>query len=308
MQSNFHITYSQPTFELPWKPIVLLADRASLAMVPRATAGLNSSPAMESQLINPPPSPTCVESHSTVTNTFPNNSFNDVMGQLMNQLGHEVDTMKFHQITSNPSLTSIDRCHNIQEILSQAHSYALTTRHSLNETVDLSSPWCLLNWAEPFIVNAATISLTPFRISVSLQANFILLTSLVSSLSSLFPMHSSTILPNLTPQFVIAQLTRWSHPTNLLCTLLFANGRRILPGSIQNGIRLSSGWEGKGHNFHRFGQNIWAGSRTLYQSWDIYMPIYIFINRTNFVPYRALYAVEFYVIFGRNFHWLFHFI
>src|SRR5882762_3700782 len=60
---------------------------------------------MESQLINPPPSPTCVESHST--NTFPNNSFNDVMGQLMNQLGHEVDTMKFHQITSNPSLTSI---------------------------------------------------------------------------------------------------------------------------------------------------------------------------------------------------------
>jgi hypothetical protein len=29
------------------------------------------------------------------------------MGQLMNQLGHEVDTMKFHQITSNPSLTSI---------------------------------------------------------------------------------------------------------------------------------------------------------------------------------------------------------
>jgi len=76
-------------------------------MVPRATAGLNSSPAMESQLINPPPSPTCVESHSTVTNTFPNNSFNDVMGQLMNQLGHEVDTMKFHQITSNFSLTSI---------------------------------------------------------------------------------------------------------------------------------------------------------------------------------------------------------
>ena len=76
-------------------------------MVPRATAGLNSSPAIESQLINPPPSPTCVKSHSTVTNTFPNNSFNDVMGQLMNQLEHEVDTMKFYQITSNPSLTSI---------------------------------------------------------------------------------------------------------------------------------------------------------------------------------------------------------
>ena len=84
MQSNFRITYSQPTFELPRKLIVSLADRASLAMVPRATAGLNSSPAMESQLINPPPSPTCGEPHSTVTSTFPNNSFNDVMGQLMN--------------------------------------------------------------------------------------------------------------------------------------------------------------------------------------------------------------------------------
>ena len=107
MQSNFRITYSQPTFELQQKPIALLPDRASLAMVPRATADLNSSPTMESQLINPPPSPTCVKSHSTVTSTFPNNSFNDVMGQLMNQLGHEVDIMKFHQITSNPSLTSI---------------------------------------------------------------------------------------------------------------------------------------------------------------------------------------------------------
>src|SRR5882762_5337606 len=107
MQSNFCITYSQPTFELPQKPIVPLADHASLAMVPRATADLNSSRAMESQLINPPPSPTCVESHSTITSTFPNNSFNDIMGQLMNQLVHEVDIMKFHQIMSNPLLTSI---------------------------------------------------------------------------------------------------------------------------------------------------------------------------------------------------------
>jgi len=32
------------------------------------------------------------------------------------------------------------------------------------------------------------------------------------------------------------------------------------------------------------------------------MPIHIFINRTNFIPYRALYAVEFYINFGRNFH------
>src|SRR5882762_6321439 len=38
------------------------------------------------------------------------------------------------------------------------------------------------------------------------------------------------------------------------------------------------------------------------------MPIHIFINQTNFVPYHALYTVEISVIFGRNFHWLFHFI
>ena len=76
-------------------------------MVPRATADLNSSPAKESQLIDPPPSPTCVKSHSTVTSTIPNNLFNDVLGQLMDQLGHEVDTTKFHQITSNPLLICI---------------------------------------------------------------------------------------------------------------------------------------------------------------------------------------------------------
>jgi len=34
----------------------------------------------------------------------------------------------------------------------------------------------------------------------------------------------------------------------------------------------------------------------LYIIMDIYMLIHIFINQTNFVPYRTLYAVEFYVI------------
>ena len=154
-----------------------------------------------------------------------------------------IKTLSEHLLLGSFSIKEllVNHCHNIWEILNQAHSYTLTTRRSLNYTVDLSSPYCSLNWAEPFIVNAATISLTPSHISVSLQANFILLTSLVSSLSSLFPMHSSMILPNLTPQFVIAQSTRWSHLMNLLCTLLFTNGRRILPGSIQNGIRSSSG-------------------------------------------------------------------
>src|SRR6202790_3097973 len=62
---------------------------------------LESSPNSAPQLPNPPPSPTCIESPSTAASSLPNNSFNDVMGQLMNQLGHEVDTMKFQQITSN---------------------------------------------------------------------------------------------------------------------------------------------------------------------------------------------------------------
>src|SRR5882762_4776100 len=78
---------------------------------------------------------------------------------------------------------SVDHCCNIQEILNQAYSYVLTTRHSLNDTVDLSSPCCLLNWAEPFIVNTAIISSALSHTSASSRANFILSTSLVSSLS-----------------------------------------------------------------------------------------------------------------------------
>src|ERR1700674_3287552 len=75
----------------------------------------------------------------------------------------------------------VDHRRNIQEILNQAYSYILTTRHSLNDTVDLSSPCCLLSWAEPFIVNAGIISSALSHTSVSSRANFILSTSLVSS-------------------------------------------------------------------------------------------------------------------------------
>src|ERR1700692_4326436 len=103
----FPNTQTQPLFPPPRSPIVSIADRTSLSMVPWAASMLELSPNSAPQLPNPPLSPTCVESPSTATSSLPNNLFNDVMGQLMNQLGHEVDTMKFHQITSNPSLTSI---------------------------------------------------------------------------------------------------------------------------------------------------------------------------------------------------------
>src|ERR1700692_3204477 len=76
-------------------------------MVPQAASTFESSPNSAPQLPNPPPSPTCVESPSTAASTLPNNSFDNVLHQLMNQLVHEVDMMKLYQIMSNPLLTSI---------------------------------------------------------------------------------------------------------------------------------------------------------------------------------------------------------
>jgi len=154
MQSNFRITYSQPTFELPRKPIVSLVDRASLTMVPRATAGLNSSPTVKSQLTNPPPSPTHIDSPDNAMSTPSNDSSGDFMNQLMDQLVHEVNLMSSYEVMTNSTLSPVGR--------------ALA-------------------------------------------------------------------------QSALIQLTRWSHPMNLLYTLPYAHGRRILPGSIQSGIRLISG-------------------------------------------------------------------
>jgi hypothetical protein len=109
MQSNFHITYSQPTFELPCKPIVSLADRTSLAIVPRATAGLNLSPTVESQLINPPPSPTRIDSPDNAMSTPSIDSSDDIMNQLMDQLIHKVDLMGSYKVITNPTLTPVSR-------------------------------------------------------------------------------------------------------------------------------------------------------------------------------------------------------
>src|ERR1700732_4894634 len=103
----FPNTQSQPLFLLPQYPIVSIADHTSLAMVPWAATTLESSLKSAPQSLKPPPSPTCVESPSTPASTLPNNSFDDIMSQLMNQLIHEVDMMKSYQITSNPLLTSI---------------------------------------------------------------------------------------------------------------------------------------------------------------------------------------------------------
>ena len=151
MQSNFHITYSQPTFELPQKPIVLLADHASLAMVPRATAGLNSSPAMESQLINPPPSPTRVDSPDNPMSTPSNDSSDDIMNQLMDQLVHKVNLMSSYEVITNPALTSVG-CGLTQSALTNncipvEGRYAdYTVQSPLHQEVDCASAaWVILH-------------------------------------------------------------------------------------------------------------------------------------------------------------------
>src|ERR1700674_2430264 len=105
----FPNTQTQPLFPLPRSPIVSIADRTSLAMVPRAASTFELSPNSAPHLPNPPPSLTCVESPSTAASSVPNNSFDDIMNQLMNQLGHEIDIMKSYKIISNPSLTPISR-------------------------------------------------------------------------------------------------------------------------------------------------------------------------------------------------------
>src|SRR5882762_3051764 len=76
-------------------------------MVPRATAGLNSLPAVESQLINPPPSPTHIDSPDNAMSTPSNDSSDDIMNQLMDQLVHEVNLMSSYEVITNPALTSV---------------------------------------------------------------------------------------------------------------------------------------------------------------------------------------------------------
>jgi hypothetical protein len=148
----FPNTQSQPLFPLPQSPIVSIANRTSLAIVPWAATTLESSPKSAPQLPNPPPSPTCVESSSTAASTLPNNSFNDVMSQLMNQLVHEVDMMKSYQIMSNPSLTSIS-CALAQSAMKKNRTPVkeekyeeYTAQSPLHQDVDrASAAWIILH-------------------------------------------------------------------------------------------------------------------------------------------------------------------
>ena len=148
----FPNTQNQPLFPLPRSPIVSIADRTSLAMVPRAASTFESSPNSAPRLPNPPPSPTCVESPNTAASSVPNNSFNDVMNQLMNQLGHEIDIMKSYKIISNPSLTPIS-CALAQSAMEKNRTPVeeekyeeYTAQSPLHQDVDqASAAWVILH-------------------------------------------------------------------------------------------------------------------------------------------------------------------
>jgi len=148
----FPNTQTQPLFPLPRYPIVSIADRTSLAMVPRAASTLESSPNSAPQLPNPPPSPTCVESPSIAASSVPNNSFDDVMSQLMNQLGHEIDIMNSYQIITNPSLTPIS-CALAQSAMEKNRTPVeeekyeeYTAQSPLHQDVDrASAAWVILH-------------------------------------------------------------------------------------------------------------------------------------------------------------------
>jgi hypothetical protein len=116
--------------------------------------------------------------------------------------------------------------------------------------VDLSSQCCLLSWAEPSIMNAAIISLAVPHLCIMMGKFHPLDLTCVITLIAI----PDGLVDNTAKLDSLTQSTRWSHWTSLLYVLLFANGRRTLSGSIQSGIRLSSGREGKGWIFHGYGQ------------------------------------------------------
>jgi hypothetical protein len=121
-------------------------------MVPRATTGLNSSPAVESQLINPPPSPTRIDSPDNAMSTPSNNSSDDIMNQLMDQLVREVDLMSSYEIITNPTLTPVGHA-LAQSALENNHipveegRYAdYTVQSPLHQEVDrASAAWVILH-------------------------------------------------------------------------------------------------------------------------------------------------------------------
>jgi len=112
---------------------------------------------------------------------------------------------------------------NIQEILNQ--DIRTSWRHELaKRTVDLSSPCCLLSWAEPFTVKRVSfLRLYPHlwhhgRISSSRPHSCITLIAIPDALW----WYRQARLPN-----PLTRLIRWSHWTSPSYILPFANGRRI---------------------------------------------------------------------------------
>jgi len=159
---------------------------------------------------------------------------------------------------------SVDHHCNYSGNLNQAYSYVLTTRHLLNDTVDLSSPCCLLSWAEPFIMNVGIILRlypTPLRHHRRISSSWPYschhshrysdaLVDDTAKLDSPIRLNSIDQIVTSDESFIYPPLREWEknpvwkHPEWLL--------------------RSSSGWEGKGRIFRRCGLNFWARSRTLY--------------------------------------------
>jgi len=155
-------------------------------------------------------------------------------------------------------------------------------------------------------MNVGITFLDPPLTSMSQLASYILSTSTVPSLQLTFQMLLLLLSSSSAHLSTLTRSDNQSCQMDVLCTLLYVNGRRILHGGILSGIWLSNGWEGKGQNFHRYGQNFWARSISTVGHF-MFPPTSLKIG--PFSLYNSLYkAVEFYVIFGRNFHWLFHFI
>jgi hypothetical protein len=121
-------------------------------MVPRATAGLNSFPTVESQLINPPPSPNCIDSPDNAMSTPSFDSSYDIMNQLMGQLIHEVNLMSLYEVITNHALTPIG-CALAQSALKNncipvgEGRYAdYTVQSPLHQEVDCASAaWVILH-------------------------------------------------------------------------------------------------------------------------------------------------------------------
>src|SRR5882762_5347979 len=136
----------------------------------------------------------------------------------------------------------------LEELLLQAvedlvlvHSYASSIHHLHCVILALSSHYCMLSWVDPFIMNAGITFSDPPLTSMSQLASSILSTSTVPSPLSPSQMLLLLVSSSSTCPSALTRSGNESCQMNILCILLFENGRRILHGSILSGIRSSSG-------------------------------------------------------------------